>query len=378
VQAEGLEFHVLRPDVDPFDPTVVRRVLDKKKGPEYVIRDVFLAHVRSTFEDLRASLADADLLVNHPMLFAGQLAARASGKLWASVALSPVSLFSTRDPPVFPGLPFEDRLAGLGPSFQRALLWAADRQMSRWLSPYRQLERELGLPSGPNPILKGQHSPQLVLALFSVALAAPQPDWPTNTIATGFAFFQQADELAPEVRAFLDAGEPPLVFTLGSAASASAGRFYQHSVEAATKLGERALLLTGRESGNLPSGELAPTILSVPYAPYAAVFSRAKVIVHQCGAGTTGEAMRAGRPMLVVPFGQDQPDHARRLRRLGVAIHIPAARYDSARAARALSQLTQDAGWAERARNVAERVRAERGVEVACDAIERLLSCETG
>jgi UDP:flavonoid glycosyltransferase YjiC (YdhE family) len=374
VQAEGLDFHPVRPDLDPTDPAELRRVMDKRRGPAYAIRDVALGRLRETFEDLRAAARGADLVVTHPITFAGQLVARASGRPWASVALSPVSMFSATDPPVFSGLPFEETLAGLGPRFQRGLLRLADLGLSRWLAPYRRLEAELGLPPAPNPILAGQHSPHLVLALFSPVLAPPQPDWPANTVAAGFPFLPDAGGLAPEVERFLADGEPPVVFTLGSAAVGSAGRFYEHSVEAVDRIGMRALLLIGRDPANQPRRDLPRTMLAVPYAPHATVFARASVIVHQGGIGTTGEAMRAGRPMLVVPYSHDQPDHARRLKRLGVALGISAEKYDAGRAARAILQLRQDGSWAARARDVARCVRAETGVPTACNALERLLT----
>ena len=55
------------------------------------------------------------------------------------------------------------------------------------------------------------------------------------------------------------------------------------------------------------------------YAPYSALFSRASLVVHQGGVGTTAQCLRAGRPMLIMPYSHDQPDNARRMRRMGVA-----------------------------------------------------------
>jgi rhamnosyltransferase subunit B len=98
------------------------------------------------------------------------------------------------------------------------------------------LRRELGLPEGENPIFDAKHSPRLVLALFSRVLGDPQPDWPRNTLVTGFAFYDGdagKTELAPEVQQFLANGHPPLVFTLGSAAVMAAGDFYEESARAA-------------------------------------------------------------------------------------------------------------------------------------------------
>lgn len=315
-------------------------------------------------------------MVTHPLTFASQLWARASGRPWVSVALAPVSLFSVTDPPVFSGVPFEERLANCGPRIQRILLWLADVALSRWLPPYRQLEAELGLTAGPNPILRGQHSPYLVLALFSPVLGARQADWPAHTVSAGFPFLDRGPALAAETRRFLDEGEPPIVFTLGSAAVGNAGDFYRHSIDAAAALGRRALLLIGSDPANQPRQALPPGMLAVPYAPHSEVFPRASVIVHQGGIGTTGEGLRAGRPTLVVAHSHDQPDHARRLQRLGVARAIPAKRYDAPRAIDALVDLLRDGTYAERAALLAERVRAENGVGTACDAIEGLLSRE--
>ena len=55
------------------------------------------------------------------------------------------------------------------------------------------------------------------------------------------------------------------------------------------------------------------------YAPYSALFPRAALVVHQGGVGTTAQCLRAGKPMLIMPYSHDQPDNARRMRRLKVA-----------------------------------------------------------
>ena len=60
------------------------------------------------------------------------------------------------------------------------------------------------------------------------------------------------------------------------------------------RLGQRAILLTGHETGNEAGLALGPDMLAASYAPYAALFPRAVANVHQGGIGTTGQAMRAG------------------------------------------------------------------------------------
>jgi len=64
--------------------------------------------------------------------------------------------------------------------------------------------------------------------MFSPLMAAPQPDWPPNSLATGFPFYDQAEhrqEIDPDLERFLDAGPPPVVFTLGSSAVQQPGTF---------------------------------------------------------------------------------------------------------------------------------------------------------
>src|SRR5439155_1833991 len=209
-----------------------------------------------------------------------------------------------------------------------------------WSAPVRQLRRELGLPPGPDPIFAGRHSPHLVLALFSRVIGEPQPDWPARTLVTGFPFYEETgSSLAPDLLQFLADGEPPIIFTLGSSVVWDAGSFYAESAAAARKLGKRAVLLVGNDPLNHPRELLSENFIAIPYAPYAPIFPRASAIVHHGGIGTTGQALRAGHPMLVVPFGGDQYDNGARVARLGVGRVMKRNHYRADRAAIELKQL---------------------------------------
>jgi rhamnosyltransferase subunit B len=109
--------------------------------------------------------------------------------------------------------------------------------------------------------------------------------------------------------------------------------------------------------------------MAAEYAPHAGLFPRAAAIVHHGGVGTTAAALRAGRPMLVVPHAHDQPDNADRCRRLGVARVLDATRYTAQRAAAHLTALIADPSYSRRARAIAEQIAHERGVETAADTI---------
>ena len=377
IEALGVGFRAVRPDAPDFDanPDLMRRIMDLRTGPECVVHELIMPVLRESYEDTLAAAEGADLLVSHVLTFSTRLVAEKKGVPWASTMLQPFGFLSVYDPPVLPPAPFLSKLRFLGPTFHRLLFRCAKWRVRPWSEPWHRLRAELRLPAtSENPLLDGQHAPSLALALFSKVFAARQADWPAQTVLTGFPFFDQDGQagLTPELARFLDAGPPPIVFTLGSSAVRDAGPFYEHSAAAARLLGRRAVLLVGKETGNRPA-RLPDGIVACDYAPFSELFPRAAAVVHQGGIGTTAQAMRSGRPMLVMPYAHDQPDNAERATRLGIARTISRRRYNAARAAEELRQLLGNPAYSKRASEVGEQIRREDGVGAACDALEALL-----
>jgi UDP:flavonoid glycosyltransferase YjiC (YdhE family) len=382
IEALGIGFAPLRPDHPDWksDPDLMKRVMNLRGGSEYVVRELFMPVLRETYEDTLAAAEGADLLVSHPLTFTTPIIAGQRQIPWASTLLSPLCFFSVYDPPVLPPAPFLSKLSFLGPKAWRALFALAKWNCRSWIAPYRRLRAELGVPPmAASPLFEGQHSPDLVLAMFPSRIAPKQPDWPAAAEATGFCFYDRDETgngLPAELVNFLDDGPAPIVFTLGSSAVLDAGPFYEISAKAAERLGRRAILLIGEDERNrqqsLPAG-----VIASPYAPFSELFPRALAIVHQGGAGTTGQTLRAGRPMLVMPYAHDQPDYAHRVTKLGVARTISRNRYTVDRVTRELGILLDDPRYAEQAARIGESIRAEDGVRAACDALERLLAGRT-
>jgi UDP:flavonoid glycosyltransferase YjiC (YdhE family) len=380
IEAAGLEFFPVRPD-SPAPETdeakeLIRNAMDLRDGPRYVMRELLSPHIRATYQDsLQAVTANggADLLVSHAVPMAAPLVAAITGVKWVSAVLSPISLPSAFDPPAPPEFPALRKLLTLHPAIARAFIGIIKRATESWVKPVRELRRELGLAPGAHPLFEGQHSPKAVLALFSKVLAKVQPDYPPNTTITGFPFYDRKDEQAPprELMQFLEDGEPPIVFTLGSTAVRVGDEFFRTSVEVARRLKRRALLLVS-DTSNL-RGDLVNGIGVFDYAPHSLVMPRASVVVHQAGIGTAGQALRSGRPMLIVPHGQDQPDNARRCVELGVGEVLTTKDYTVEKTAAQLQQLLSNPSYAEAARNVAAVVQSEDGTKTACDIIEAAL-----
>lgn len=381
MEAQGIAFHPVRPDLPSYDqPDELARMLeelmDPRQGSERVMQLV-LPHLRDIYDDLSAAVADADLLLTHPLPLVGPLVAQIRKLPWVSSVLAPISFFSAYDPPVPPQLPALYGLLKLSPAIARAVMRLATIRLDRLMEPVYRLRSELGLPRGEQPLFAGQHSPTKVLALFSKVLAVAQPDWPAHTCVTGFPFYDRRDyfgeaEAPPEVLEFLDAGPPPIVFTLGSSAFWVARDFYRDSIAAAGALGRRALLLIGH-SRNLPEAALPEGVAAFEYAPYSEVLPRACAIVHQGGVGTTGQGLLSGKPVLILPHALDQFDNAARVARLGCGRVLPRPRFNAETGARELRILLENASYLDRAAQAAEVVRQERGASVAVDEIELVL-----
>jgi rhamnosyltransferase subunit B len=377
VEREGIRFAPLGPHLEPTETELLRRAMDPRRGSEFLIRDVLYPYTQSAVREAMQAIERADLVVTHTVAFGAQLAAEKTGIPWLSGNLAPAGFFSAYDPPVLPPYVWMGRLFALGPFVGRAMRALGRAVTRRWLAPIRAARVELGLPPDRDPLFDSQFSSRGTLALFSPLLGQPQPDWPPKVTVTGFAFYdRQQPEIPPplDLEEFLDFGDPPIAFALGSAAVFVAGDFYRESIEAARLLGRRALLLIGDEQVNPIPRPLPPGVGVFAYAPYSRVFPRAAANVHQGGIGTTAVAMRSGRPMLVVPFSHDQPDNARRVTRLGVATVIPRNAYRARRAAAALEFLLSDPACLARAGEVGKTVREEDGAEAAARVIDAELA----
>ncbi|MEZ0223109.1 MAG: glycosyltransferase [Alphaproteobacteria bacterium] len=378
-EAAGLEWRRMRPEA-PNDPDLYAKVMNPKTGQDYMFRHLLSPAVKDSYADLREAAKDTDFLISTPISYAAPMLAEKKGIPWASALLQPMIFVSAYDPPV---LPQAQKVTGFLRRFGRLYgvpLRALGPLITRdWSAPMRELRRELGLPEGLDPLLEGQHSPRLVLAMFPHALAQKQPDWPKQAEITGTLFWDGTEaeqQIQPELERFLNAGPAPVVFTLGSAAVNTAGNFYAESLSAVRALRCRAVLLIGSDPANraqLPEN-LSEDIIALPYAPHAQVFPRAAAIVHQGGVGTLSQAMRAGKPMLVVPFSHDQPDNAARVTRLGIARTLTPDKYRTASAARELGLLLGDRTIQAAAADIGEKVRAEDGVNRACDLVEASLA----
>jgi rhamnosyltransferase subunit B len=380
IEQAGLDFVDASGIPEPEDRAAfTAKAFHPWRGPRFVVHDFAALDVAASYEKLAPICADADVLITTTLAFAGQILGeqlRAAGRVrWLSAVLAPAGFLSSFDPPAT-GITALDNFLRRSPQRGQWVQRIGERLTRPWTAPVRAFRQQLSLPAVSergDPFHRGQHAVDGVLALFSPLLGKPQPDWPKNVHVTGFARYEQPLLVDTALTDFLDAGPPSLVFTLGSAAVHAGESFLRESLDAARQLGQRAVLLTGSPEmrAQLPR-DLPSAVLTLDYADHANLFPRAAVIIHHGGIGTSSEALRAGRPMLVVPHGFDQPDNAARLQRLGVAEVLPARRYRADRAAILLDRLLRHPAYRERGAECAEAMREEDGAKEAARIIEKI------
>jgi UDP:flavonoid glycosyltransferase YjiC (YdhE family) len=378
IEGAGVAFFAVNPDQDE----ALRRLgLTLAEAAKKAIADdrftlrMMQPFLAESFRDLCEIIEGADLVLAHRIAFAAKCAAEKRGVPQVDVVLSPSLLFSAYDPPHGWPLPFVRAPSRFGRGWNRSLgrlAHGALRPLTRRASAFRA---EIGLPAnGDIPFLRDSVA-RATLGLFSPLLAEAAPDHPRGLAIVGSTFHDGAAAAPPdaEVEAFL-AGGDALVFTLGSFAALGGVEILRGAIEAARRLGRRVLAIAGRDDARDLGVAPDENLLIRGYAPHSAVFGRAAAILHHGGAGTSAQALRSGRPQLIVPLFADQPDNAARVARLGVARVLPRRRFSAGRAERDLRALLEQPAYAQRAREVAATIALEDGAAEAARIVERL--CE--
>lgn len=364
VDGSGVRFHAL-----PVDP---RAELESARGQGLhrsatgagkLLRVVRIARAlvgRMTDDVLTAARGSDVLLLSASVGPLGRTVAEGLGLPALELPLQPVAPTREFAPPLLGGGSFGalgNRLAGHG------VEWAVDRVFAPALPAVRA---RLGLPPGrtrrpsPTPVLHG----------FS-PLVVPRPrDWRPGLDITGYWWpYDRESRLPRALSDFLDAGPPPVFVGLGSATVPDPARLSAQVVRALRRAGLRGVIQRGW-GGLAADGD---DMLTVDDVPHALLFPRTAAVVHHCGAGTTAAGVRAGVPAVPVPIQFDEGFWAGRLVALGVApAAVPLRRLTAESLAAAVTRAVREPRFAERARLLGARVRAEDGTARVTRAVARL------
>ena len=346
VEEIGCEFIPLRPDIEELDPDGdwAKKVNDSFSGAEYIARELIVPYIEENYQTLMSATEDCDLIISHVLTFASPIVADKRGIQWLTVMLQPSAILSAYDPPVFAFALNLPKLKFLGPAFYKFLFKVFAGFSTHWFKPVYELRKKEGLPNpNSNPLMK-YYSPYGSLALFPASFAAPQKDWPVNTFQIGFPLYGDKDiTLSENVSDFLKQGEAPFVFTLGTAVVEMKSDFFHIAYDALKQTKIRAIFLIGDNSDH-STDEMSndEQICISGYESFPLLFPKCRAIVHQCGIGTTSQALYSGKPQILVPFAHDQPDNAFRVNKLGCGVIVFAKHLSVEKLVKAIKEINNE------------------------------------
>jgi rhamnosyltransferase subunit B len=303
-------------------------------------------------------------LLAHPLALPSAALARAARPDLRVVAawLAPANLRSLHDPLTIGAL----RIPRWLPLAWRAALWRlVDRDLidAVALPGLNGVRAARGLAPVAHFIDHLHTTADASVTLFPPWFAPTPADWPRPLHEGTFTVYDPHPAvLAPELAAFLDAGDAPIAFTPGSG-NRQAARWFERALAAANRLGRRAVFLTTHRE-QVPAA-LPAHVLWQAYVPLRALLPRCAALVHHGGIGTTSEALRAGVPQLIVPLAYDQFDNAARIEILGCGRGLAGWRARPRALAAALAALTGSPATAAACAAAARRVAADAGIDVA-------------
>lgn len=356
VTAHGVPFAPIGPDVDIGREAARMRGSSRNwlLGFRRVMHFTF-AILEKAYPHILDLCRGADLVVvSHSG--AGSIAADALDLPEVSVTLFPQAI-PAGDPSASVLRQAAGKLAGAGMAFF----------MTR---PLNQIRKRLGLsPLGP----EGITSKRLNLVPVSPTVAPPDPRWEPRHRVTGYWFVEERPgwSAPPELLHFLEAGEPPVVVSLGAMSLSGEDTFEAATmtVEALQAVGARAVIQGWDEA--LAGRALPRTIFYGGSIPHSWLLPQTACLVHHGGFGTTAAGLRAGIPAVVIPQIIDQFIWGRRVHELGAGPQpISRSKLTGERLASALERALGEDEMRDKAAAVGERIRAENGVAAAVSLIE--------
>ena len=370
IEAQGLGFLPLGTLEDARATIADPDLWHPRKGFEVVARRAIVPAMAETYKHIERHAGPRTVVVASGIAFGARLAQERLGVPTATIHLQPSIIRSL----VEQGMAGNIRISASQPMwFKRGFFRLAD-----WLvidralkAPLNQLRATLDLPPVDRVMYRWLHSPQLVIGFFPEWFAPAQPDWPPHTHLVGFPLWDtgRPGGLPPDAREFLAAGEPPVIFTPGSA-TATLHAYFRESVAAARELGLRAMLVTNYPD-QVPR-ELPSHVRTFGYLPFSEVLPRAAMLVYHGGIGTLAQTIKAGIPHLVVPNGHDQFDNAFRIEGLGLGRSIPQTAYRARAVVKAIRGILDDSTLLARCRDHAQRIDSDAALTRACELIESL------
>ncbi len=155
---------------------------------------------------------------------------------------------------------------------------------------------------------------------------------------------------------FDDAGLPWVLITLSTSPQFGDLAIVTAALEALKALDVRVLVTLAPEHDLDLLGNIPVNVHLTRYYPHSQVLSQCILVISHAGHGSVMKAMIHGIPMVLVPWGRDQPGVAIRAKRLGVATVVPKSQCNGDTVAKAIRQAVEEPQFKENAQILSNRL----------------------
>lgn len=354
---------------EAMDPAVEAREMDdyKGKGPvEALTRGIAAFGERAPLDraDLRGSIdrVDPDVLVVDTNSWGALAAAESSGLPWCSFMPYFTPLPSRDAPPFGPGLaPARGPLGRLRDRMLRPMTFG---RLSKAALPVINEMRETESLEPMESMEDVWLSPPLTLYFTAEPLEYPRRDWPGSFALIGAASWNPPASTA----SWLQEVDRPVVLVTCSTERQLDAPILQNALDA---LADSDVFVVGTSAAQDPADFDVPANARVErFVPHDPIVERAVAVVCHGGMGITQRALLHGVPPVVIPFGRDQLEVARRVEHAGAGVRLSPKKLGPERLREAVDEAR---GLADGAARIAESFRRAGGDSTAADLVEGLI-----
>lgn len=363
VGALGIESEPVSPHVEAIELDDYRARWQAARGLRAL--ETFAARAAPDALGLRSAIERhrPDALLIDINCWGAYAASEASGLPWA--VYSPYLLmFPSRQAPPF-GLGLAPVAGALGRARNRLLGAASEMVVNRAALPaLNRVRAEQGV-GALNAFRELLERPPRMLVLTAEGFEYPRSDWPPNVRFVGSIDWAPPQE-PPEWLADMP---DPLVLVTCSTERQRDERLLEVALRA---LPDAGMTVLGTSAAHNPGTFRAPQgSRVVRFVTHDPVLARAACVVCHGGMGITQKALAAGVPAVVVPFGRDQLETARRVELAGAGVRLLPRRLTPERLAQAVHRAIE---LREGALRVSRLFASAGGAAAAADVIEGLAS----
>ena len=313
----------------------------------------------------------ADLLVCDSFLMAGSWWAELTGRPWAQLCCTVLTLPSRALAPFGLALQPDDSWRGrirnrLLRALTRSVLFRSLRRRAD------QARQALELPS-LRPWLFDVVSPHLVLSCTVRSFEYPRPDFPPQVVFTG-PLLENSDEAFTPPAWWGDLDHSTVVHVTQGTISNDPAQLLRPTLDALADEPVLVVACTGRSDEGLEAlGPLPANARVASYIPYGALLPKTSLVVSNGGFQGVQAVLSHGIPMVTAGESEDKPEVCARLQRTGASIDLATATPEPSAIRAAVRRVLDEPSFSAAATALAREAVEAGGAVGAVDAIESVL-----